>query len=145
MGCCGLRADANQVKEYLLRVVRGSAWIAHPPMRTATAPMPQIPQLADDRVLNTAETALALKLISRMDFLRLKSIARWHARGLPPDVTWDDLLQEAITRVLTGSRRQPEGLSMVAFLAGIMRSLRNEHCRPALQGPQSRATFPTDP
>jgi len=59
-----------------------------------------------------------------MDFLRLKSIARWHARGLPPDVTWDDLLQEAVTRVLVGSRRQPEGLTMVAFLAGVMRSLR---------------------
>src|SRR5258708_930774 len=57
--------------------------------------MSPIPQLADDRVLRPAETALALKLISRMDFLRLKSIARWHARGLPPDVTWDDLLQEA--------------------------------------------------
>jgi hypothetical protein len=56
-------------------------------------------------VLRPAQTALALNLIGRMDFLRLKSIARWHARGLRPDVTWDDLLQEAITRVLVGSRR----------------------------------------
>jgi RNA polymerase sigma-70 factor (ECF subfamily) len=91
--------------------------------------MPQLPQLADDRVLNSAETALALKLISRMDFLRLKTIARWHARGLPPDVGWDDLLQEALTRVMVGSRRKPEGVPMVAFLAGIMRSLRAEHWR----------------
>jgi len=37
-------------------------------------------------------------------------------------VTWDDLLQEAITRVLVGSRRQPDGVTMVAFLVGIMRS-----------------------
>ena len=40
--------------------------------------MPQIPQLADNRVLRPAEVALALNLISRMDFLRLKAIARLH-------------------------------------------------------------------
>jgi DNA-directed RNA polymerase specialized sigma24 family protein len=106
--------------------------------------MSPIPKLADGRVLRPAETALALKLISRMDFLRLKSIARWHARGLPPDVTWDDLLQEAVTRVLIGSRRQPEGVTMVAFLAGVMRSLRNEHWRRARQGLRSRDTLRID-
>src|SRR5580704_1237274 len=86
--CYGLNGVFNpSAKQYLPRVVRGSMGTAHTPMRTATAPMTQIPQLADDRVLNSAETALALKLISRMDFLRLKTIARWHARGLPPHVT----------------------------------------------------------
>src|SRR5258708_23720654 len=144
MGRRGLRADANQVKQYLLRVVRGPARTAHTPMRTATATMPQIPQLADDRVLNTAETALALKLISRTDFLRLKTIARWHARGLPPDVAWDDLLQEALTRVIVGSRRKPQDVSMVAFLAGIMRRLRAEHWRPVRGGPGSRETLPIE-
>jgi DNA-directed RNA polymerase specialized sigma24 family protein len=99
--------------------------------------MPPIPQLADDRVLRPAETALALNLMSRMDFLRLKTIARLHARGLPPDVTWDDLLQEAFTRVLVGSRRQPQGVSMVAFLAGVMRSLRTEYWRRAHRRPGS--------
>src|SRR5258708_39634133 len=107
-------------------------------MRTATATMPQIPQLADDRVLNTAETALALKLISRMDFLRLKTIARWHARGLPPDVAWDDLLQEALTRVIARSRRTPQDVSMVAFLAGNMQGPNSKpwsqpRCRPGLR------------
>jgi DNA-directed RNA polymerase specialized sigma24 family protein len=106
--------------------------------------MSPLPQLTDNRVLRPAETALALDLIGRMDFLRLKSIARWHARGLPPDVTWDDLLQEAITRVLVGSRRQPQGVKMVAFLAGIMRSLRAEHWRRARQGPGAAATLRID-
>src|SRR5882724_11574162 len=135
---------AIQVKQYLFKVVRGPAGTAHNLMRTATATMPQIPQLADGRVLNTAETALALELISRMDFLRLKTIARWHARGLPPDVAWDDLLQEALTRVIVGSRRKPEGVSMVAFLAGIMRSLRTEHWRRVRGGPGSRETLRID-
>src|SRR5262245_59004734 len=69
-----------------------------------------------------------------MDLLRLKSIARLYARGLPPDVAWDDLLQEAITRVLTGKRVQPEGVPMVRFLGGIMRSLRADHVRRARHG-----------
>jgi DNA-directed RNA polymerase specialized sigma24 family protein len=106
--------------------------------------MPQIPQLADQRILTPAQVALALNLISRMDFLRLKAIARLHARGLPPDVSWDDLLQEAFTRAMTGSRRKPKGLAMVAFLAGIMRSLRAEHWRRAHGGPASDETVRID-
>jgi DNA-directed RNA polymerase specialized sigma24 family protein len=70
-------------------------------------------------------------LISDMDLLRLKTIARLHARGLPADIGWADLLQEAFARVLDGSRRQPEGLSMVVFVAGVMRSLKSEHWRRA--------------
>jgi DNA-directed RNA polymerase specialized sigma24 family protein len=83
--------------------------------------------LADTPTLRPTETALALKLVSEMNLLRLKTIARLHARGLPPDIGWDDLLQEALTRVLTGARRIPEGIAPVAFIAGIMRSLRSEH------------------
>jgi DNA-directed RNA polymerase specialized sigma24 family protein len=64
-----------------------------------------------------------------MELLRLKTIARVYARGLPPDVAWDDLLQEAFTRIILGVRPQPEGVSMVAFVAGVMRSLRSEHWR----------------
>jgi DNA-directed RNA polymerase specialized sigma24 family protein len=106
--------------------------------------MTQLPQLSDNLILRPAETALALKLITRMDFLRLKAIARLHARGLPPDVTWDDLLQEAFTRVIGGARRKPAGLSMVAFLAGIMRSLRSEHWQRARRGPASPETLRID-
>jgi DNA-directed RNA polymerase specialized sigma24 family protein len=78
-----------------------------------------------------AETALALNLVTETDLLRLKAIARLHARGLPADVSWDDLLQEAFARVISGSRRKPEGISMVVFLSGVMRSLRSEHWRRA--------------
>lgn len=85
--------------------------------------------LADNRVLRPTETALALKLVGEMDLLRLKTIARLHARGLPPDVGWEDLLQEALTRLLTGARRIPQGVAPVAFIAGVMRSLRSEHWR----------------
>ena len=93
--------------------------------------MPHFPKLADNRVLGATDTALALKLVSENDLLRLKTIARLYARGLPPDVAWDDLLQEAFTRIITGQRVRPEGIGTVALLAGIMRSLRADHLRRA--------------
>jgi DNA-directed RNA polymerase specialized sigma24 family protein len=39
------------------------------------------------------------------------------------------MLQEAITRVLTGSRRCADRVTMVAFVAGILRSLRADYWR----------------
>jgi DNA-directed RNA polymerase specialized sigma24 family protein len=97
--------------------------------------MHKIQPLVDTGVLRPTETALALNLVGEADLLRLKTIARLHARGLPPDVGWDDLLQEAFTRVLVGARQAPDGVPMVAFLAGIMRSLKSEHWRRALRRP----------
>jgi RNA polymerase sigma-70 factor (ECF subfamily) len=52
---------------------------------------------------------------------------------LPADVSWDDLLQEAFARVISGTRRQPPGVPTVVFLAGVMRSLRTEHWRRVLR------------
>lgn len=88
--------------------------------------------LIDTKQLRPAQTALALNLVSEMEFLRLKAIARLYAGGLPPDVDWDDLLQEAFTRVLVGTRVKPDGIGMVPFIAGIVRSLRSAHRRRAL-------------
>ena len=65
-----------------------------------------------------ADTAVALGLVTRLDLLRLKTLARLYARGLPPDVDWEDLLQEALTRVLVGSRAVPADVPPVAFIAG---------------------------
>jgi RNA polymerase sigma-70 factor (ECF subfamily) len=94
-------------------------------------PKRRIPDLTDDRTVLPTHSALALDLVTPMDLLRLKAIARLHARGLPADVTWDDLLQEAITRMLTGKRVRPRDVPVVLFLAGIMRSLRSDHLRRA--------------
>jgi DNA-directed RNA polymerase specialized sigma24 family protein len=59
---------------------------------------------------------------------------------LPPHVSWSDLLQEAFSRVLDGSRQRPDGVPLVAFLAGVMRSIAAEHwrraCREATQLPK---------
>jgi RNA polymerase sigma-70 factor (ECF subfamily) len=105
--------------------------------------MRRIPPLIDTKVLRPSQSALALNLFTGMELLKLKAIARLHARGLPPDVGWEDILQEALTRVLVGSRVQPEGVSMVAFVAGIMRSLRSEHWRRVISRP-GHETVPID-
>jgi DNA-directed RNA polymerase specialized sigma24 family protein len=76
-----------------------------------------------------AYTAVALGLVTQLDLLRLKALARLYARGLPPDVDWEDLLQEALTRALAGVRVVPTDVPPVAFIAGVMRSLRSEHRR----------------
>jgi DNA-directed RNA polymerase specialized sigma24 family protein len=91
--------------------------------------MRRIRPMDDTKVLRPAESALALNLLTEMELLKLKTIARLRARGLPPDVSWEDLLQEALTRVLVGSRVKPPEVSMVHFVAGVMRSLRSEHWR----------------
>jgi DNA-directed RNA polymerase specialized sigma24 family protein len=96
--------------------------------------MPRFPSLSEKRDLRPTQTALALELVTEMDLLRLKAVARLYARGLPPDVSWDDLLQEAFTRILVGTRRRPEAVNMLAFVSGVMLSLRSEHRRRALQG-----------
>ncbi len=44
-------------------------------------------------------------------------------------MAWSDLLHEAVLRALEGTRRWPPGVPLLAFLAGIMRSLCNEQWR----------------
>jgi DNA-directed RNA polymerase specialized sigma24 family protein len=89
--------------------------------------------------------AVAVRLVSDMDLLRLKAIARIHARGLPPEVSWSDLLQEALARVLNGSRRVPEDIPFEVFLSGVMRSLRDEYWRRIRRAAHADNSEPLDP
>jgi len=85
-----------------------------------------------------ARRALDAKIVTGADLLRLKVLARLQARGLPPHISWSDLLQEAFARVLDGSRRQPEGVPVVAFVAGVMRSIKEQYWRQARRGARQR-------
>ena len=76
-----------------------------------------------------ARRALDAGLVTETDLLRLKVIAHLYTRGLPSDISWSDLLQEAFTRVLEGSRLQPAGVPVVAFLSGVMRSIKEQYWR----------------
>jgi DNA-directed RNA polymerase specialized sigma24 family protein len=91
-----------------------------------------------------AARALAIKLVTNCDLLRLKVIARLHGRSLPPDLCWADLLQEAFARVLDGSRAIPVGVPPVAFLAGVMRSIKAEHWRRRRRATQHQPVLATE-
>lgn len=130
----GAKTDHQKFPGAVVRGARGTAHTRVEVTKSVPKRKNAFPQFATHQVIAPSNTALSLNLVTRMDLLRLKSIARLHARGLPPDVSWDDLLQEAITRVLTGKRVKPDEVGMVAFLAGIMRSLRTDHVRRAWAG-----------
>ncbi len=91
-----------------------------------------------------AARALAMKLVTNCDLLRLKVIARLHGRSLPPDVCWADLLQEAFARVLDGSRAIPRAVPAVAFLAGVMRSIKAEHWRRRRRATEQQPVLATE-
>jgi DNA-directed RNA polymerase specialized sigma24 family protein len=71
----------------------------------------------------------ALAALSEDDLLRLRAIARLRARALPGGISWSDLLHEAVVRALAGTRPWPPGVPLLAFLAGVMRSLCDEQWR----------------
>jgi DNA-directed RNA polymerase specialized sigma24 family protein len=68
------------------------------------------------------EVAAALQDMSRADRVRLEHFARLRAAGLQ-GLDWEDLLHEAIDRALSGARRWPRSVSLVAFLCGTIRSI----------------------
>jgi len=76
------------------------------------------------------DVGAVLAALSEKDLLRLRALARLRARSLPPGaMSWPDLLHEAVLRALTGARPWPQGVPLLAFLAGVMRSLCDEQWR----------------
>src|ERR1700740_2176786 len=99
---------------------------------------------------STEAIARALAALTASDLVRLKRLAQLRAR-LPPDLEWEELLNGAVLRALEGSRRWPEGVPLLAFLAGIMRSLvdsraaeRRRLAERTLAGVEVRVTAPPE-
>jgi RNA polymerase sigma-70 factor (ECF subfamily) len=86
----------------------------------------------------TADAARALHALSDADLVRLKALARLWSRGLPVGLGWADVLNEAILRVLEGSRPWPPGVPLLAFLSGVMRSICDDHWRRLRREAQTR-------
>lgn len=79
----------------------------------------------------TVDAARALQALSDADLVRLAALARLWSRGLPDGIGWTDVLNEAVLRVLDGSRPWPPGVPLLAFLSGVMRSICDDHWRRA--------------
>ena len=78
------------------------------------------------------DIAHEIAALADADLLRLKAIARLRVRGLP-GLDWADLLNEAILRLLNGSRRRPADVGLVVVVAMTMRSIANEHWRRVIR------------
>ena len=89
----------------------------------------QIKEWGRHFVAEQRDVGAALAALSEEDLVRLRAIARLRARSLPGDMSWSDLLHEAVLRALTCARRWPPGVPLLAFLAGVMRSLCDEQWR----------------
>jgi RNA polymerase sigma-70 factor (ECF subfamily) len=99
----------------------------------------------EPRFAGLAEAARAIAALGKADLRRLELIARARAQGLPA-MEWRDLLQESIVRTLEGSRRWPQGIPLVVFLAQTMRSIASDiRQRPSEDYPgDSSAVQPVD-
>jgi RNA polymerase sigma-70 factor (ECF subfamily) len=87
----------------------------------------QVKEWGRDFAPTQRDVGAALAALSDEDLLRVRAIARLRARSLPPGgMSWSDLLHEAVLRALTGARPWPPGVPLLAFLAGVMRSLCDE-------------------
>src|SRR5215469_6729333 len=71
--------------------------------------------------LSPAEAAVAIRALTAADKIALTKIARLYARKTPYD--HEDLLQEAMCRVLSGARAWPRDLAALSFLWGVVRSI----------------------
>jgi DNA-directed RNA polymerase specialized sigma24 family protein len=72
------------------------------------------------------ELNAAVERLSAADLLRLRSAARFLVAGMGEKrrgETWEDLLQEAVLRSLTGARKWPADVDVRTFLIGTMRSI----------------------
>ena len=85
--------------------------------------------LALREIATVEESVAALRRLSDGDLRRLEQLARLRVIGLHA-MDWQDLLHEAIARLLDGSRRWPRDVSLVVFLRETMRSIASDHwCR----------------
>jgi RNA polymerase sigma-70 factor (ECF subfamily) len=89
----------------------------------------QVSEWGQHGVSPQRDVGAALAALSEEDLLRLRAIARLRARSLPCDMSWSDLLHEAVLRALAGARPWPPGVPLLAFLSGVMRSLCDEEWR----------------
>jgi RNA polymerase sigma-70 factor (ECF subfamily) len=79
----------------------------------------------------TVDVARAIHALSDTELVRLKALARLWSRGLPGGFGWADVLNEAIVRVLDGSRPWPPNVPLLGFLSGVMRSICDDLWRKA--------------
>lgn len=95
---------------------------------------------AESEYASPDEAAAALERLGPADRIRLRALARNRLYGL--NSRWEDLLQEALTRILEGTRKWPRNVPIIAFVAGVMRSLAGEYWKEQRQIRSDTQTSP---
>lgn len=90
-------------------------------------------------VLSEDEIVEAIRALSAAGWDRLGRVARVFCRGRP--IEPEDLLQEAFSRAIDGSRNCPRNIDIVRFLIGAMRSIASGAMKVLSQQPEFRAVL----
>jgi hypothetical protein len=98
----------------------------------------EAPEAAPQDFYTPEEIKQAIESFSKADLTRMNEIARIYA-GSDLKHDREDLLQEAITRILAGKRNWPRDLAPARFLGGVMRGIASEK-RQRLSGKRELET-----
>jgi DNA-directed RNA polymerase specialized sigma24 family protein len=93
--------------------------------------------MSQGAVLSPAEVREAISRLSDAAWLRLRKVA--HALARHRRLEPEDLLQEAFTRALEGSRQCPRNVEVVRFLAEAMRSIASDALKARRRSPEGHA------
>ena len=80
------------------------------------------------KIASKQEVVKRLHGLTNVELRKLERIARIRVIGLY-EIEWQDLLHEAIVRMLDGSRQWPKDVDLVVFLRQTMRSIASDHWR----------------
>ena len=86
------------------------------------------------KIASIDEIIDALNSLSDADIRRLEIAARFRTIG-HNELDWRDLFNEAVTRLLNGSRKWPQGVTLVTFLRETMRSVISDYRRGRKNSP----------
>ena len=85
-------------------------------------------QVTSQRQFHTIDEFKAALSLTEAEWAKLKGLARNRCRvGRPGEE--EEVLQDAIYRVLEGKRKWPKGLNLYAFLSGVMKSIVSEQSK----------------
>lgn len=95
------------------------------------------PATGNDASLSKEEVLAAIRSLPEAAWIRLRKVAAALCRPRPDSA--EDLLQEAFTKAIDGSRKCPSKVDTVLFLIGVMRSLASDAAKLAQRHPELRA------
>lgn len=93
---------------------------------------------ADSR-LSSAEVKQELEKMSLADWVRVERLAKWAFAGVSA-VSYEDLLQEACTKLLSGERVWHRGYSAVPAIASVLDSMASNYRKREANGPIDTGT-----